>query len=220
MREDIETDAKADAKKWPETYEAEKRIVGARDLPRDYYELGKRYVSNKELYRHCTWYSWCIEHWGTKWPALDAKWGERSVVFDTAWVSPTPVLSAFAARMKTEILVLAAHEDWSCATATVYSPECDRVVLRSVDTEKECFAICSLLYDERETFHRWDSTAGATVWLDDEDQDDRAGTIPKIAIKQTIESALAEGGVAFELSAIRGKDELPELIERQNRRAQ
>lgn len=47
---------------------------------------------------HDSWYSWCIQHWGTKWNAcrshiessgLEA--GSIEIAFETAWAAPLPI---------------------------------------------------------------------------------------------------------------------------------
>jgi hypothetical protein len=44
------------------------------------------------------WYTWNVSAWGTKWNAYDAKVGETTVQFDTAWSHPVPVVAALALR--------------------------------------------------------------------------------------------------------------------------
>ena len=44
-------------------------------------------------------YEWCIKNWGTKWPAERAriktrKRGRLSVIFETAWSPPIPIIAA------------------------------------------------------------------------------------------------------------------------------
>jgi hypothetical protein len=47
---------------------------------------------------HRSWYSWCVENWGTKWNACRAEISKRSpdsglleIRFDTAWDAPVPI---------------------------------------------------------------------------------------------------------------------------------
>lgn len=60
-------------------------------------DKGDKYLHNKEKYGHTTWYTWCIENWGTKWNATDAVWkGPCEVQFDTAWSFPEGVFMSLA----------------------------------------------------------------------------------------------------------------------------
>lgn len=48
---------------------------------------------------YSSWYSWCVEHWGTKWNACDVtvsgpaaiEAGHAEIRFDTAWSMPGPI---------------------------------------------------------------------------------------------------------------------------------
>ena len=63
------------------------------------------------------WYSWSIEHWGTKWDACDADVhrvndGTVSIVFDTAWSAPIPIYKAINKKYRTlDVHVEYADED-------------------------------------------------------------------------------------------------------------
>lgn len=63
----------------------------------DSQKLAAAYKSNLDKHGHATWYTWCTEHWGTKWPAncSEASVAEDGLsalyVFDTAWSVPLPV---------------------------------------------------------------------------------------------------------------------------------
>lgn len=60
-------------------------------------QLADAYKSNLDRYGHATWYTWCIEYWGTKWPATctDKSIADDGMsatyVFNTAWSVPLPV---------------------------------------------------------------------------------------------------------------------------------
>jgi hypothetical protein len=56
-------------------------------------------VRNYRKYGHASWYSWSIEHWGTKWNAYSlAERAPNQIVFQTAWSPPIPVYSALSAK--------------------------------------------------------------------------------------------------------------------------
>lgn len=62
--------------------------------------LGERALDNAGRYGHATWYSWCVEFWGTKWPALhqsDLATDRQRLCFDTAWAFPMGVLRKLSA---------------------------------------------------------------------------------------------------------------------------
>ena len=67
-------------------------------------ELGKAYHENLQNYGHKTWYSWCVEHWGTKWNAygyteVNRKGAESvEIQFETAWSPPVPIYEALHER--------------------------------------------------------------------------------------------------------------------------
>jgi hypothetical protein len=54
----------------------------------------------------CNWHSWNVENWGTKWNSYDCslKIGllETSILFETAWSIPYPIIAAFANIFKFE----------------------------------------------------------------------------------------------------------------------
>lgn len=51
------------------------------------------YKENMEKFGHETWYSWCVENWGTKWSGYDLMLIEDSCAsFNTAWAPPIPVI--------------------------------------------------------------------------------------------------------------------------------
>ncbi len=73
--------------------------------------IADRYHENMTKYGHMSWYSWCVENWGTKWnagsvscdttvgnmellaSAQDTSPVEITYTFDTAWSPPTPVIA-------------------------------------------------------------------------------------------------------------------------------
>lgn len=67
-------------------------------------ELGKKAIANLLTYGHVSWYSWSIEHWGTKWNACQYRDdpNELEVWFETAWSMPAPILTKLVEEMGTQ----------------------------------------------------------------------------------------------------------------------
>lgn len=69
-----------------------------------------------EMYGSDNWYDWSVEHWGTKWDAVDScvgvnhSNGEISVTFDTAWACPEPVIEELA-RLYPDTLIRLEYAD-------------------------------------------------------------------------------------------------------------
>lgn len=80
---------------------------------KDYLRLGEQIVSNLREYGCADWYEWRISHWGTKWDAkevqIDAK--THSIVFQTAWSAPMPIIEKIAREMKSQFAFSYADED-------------------------------------------------------------------------------------------------------------
>lgn len=49
-------------------------------------------LDNLEKYGHQDWYSWSITNWGTKWNAYSTSESDDTIMFDTAWSTPFPVI--------------------------------------------------------------------------------------------------------------------------------
>lgn len=86
--------------------------------PRGYektlYDAGAIYTSNVDKYGHATWYSWCIDNWGTKWGAYDCSLSKDSktsatLCFNTAWAAPNYVIDKLAQQNPR----LAIHHEWA-----------------------------------------------------------------------------------------------------------
>lgn len=56
------------------------------------------------------WYDWSYAHWGTKWDACESNVQDLTVVFETAWSCPTPVLVELGKKVG-GLLVFYADED-------------------------------------------------------------------------------------------------------------
>ena len=60
-------------------------------------DLGNAYINNMLEYGYDTWYDWSCAKWGTKWNACDVYMEtENTLVFNTAWSAPLPVLDKLA----------------------------------------------------------------------------------------------------------------------------
>lgn len=80
-----------------------------------------------EMYGSDNWYDWSVEHWGTKWDAVDPcvgvnhSNGEISVTFDTAWACPEPVIKELA-RLYPDTLIRLEYADedygYNCGVIT------------------------------------------------------------------------------------------------------
>lgn len=61
-------------------------------------DVGKAYIDNILEYGADTWYEWCIDNWGTKWNACEAKIGDDYLEFETAWDAPFPITEELSRR--------------------------------------------------------------------------------------------------------------------------
>jgi len=56
-------------------------------------------------YGHESWYEWCVDHWGTKWDAIESEvrheTDRATVHFHTAWGPPLRALDHIANRWPT-----------------------------------------------------------------------------------------------------------------------
>lgn len=66
----------------------------------EFIELGKTMLSNYNKYGVGTWYEWAPKNWGTKWNAYQTSVEGNSVVFDTAWDAPKPVIRELMEKFK------------------------------------------------------------------------------------------------------------------------
>lgn len=46
------------------------------------------------------WYNWGVENWGTKWNAYEQSKENNSIIFETAWYSPTCIFIAIVNMIK------------------------------------------------------------------------------------------------------------------------
>lgn len=87
-------------------------------------EAGRQAKANLDRFGHKTWYSWRVEHWGTKWntdEGLDVSVTETSIAvsFDTAWSPPIPVIASLCERFPGITLQLRYYEPGMCYGGTV-----------------------------------------------------------------------------------------------------
>lgn len=79
-------------------------------------ELGRK---EEEETRGWNWYDWNRENWGTKWNAYSTESDDNAITFETAWVSPTPVmekLHEICKRYNVVCEITYADEDAGCNT--------------------------------------------------------------------------------------------------------
>lgn len=58
--------------------------------------LGEVALDNIHDHGFPNWYRWCLEHWNTKWNALNITVEGAEIRFDTAWAAPLPVIARLA----------------------------------------------------------------------------------------------------------------------------
>lgn len=136
-----------------------------------YAEAGKRYVDNLEKHGAATWYGWCTENWGTKWNACDASWDGETLVFQTAWDAPWPIIDAVAQRFcSVDILHEWADEDEApyCGAAEYRGGERISTVIYSGE---EGIKAADRIW---ESFWRESDQAEAEISLDGESDDARS----------------------------------------------
>lgn len=83
-----------------------------------------REAENLQTYGHKDWYSWCCQHWGTKWDvdasaAFEVSPGRKSghtlaeIRFDTAWAPPTEALKSVASSHP-DVRIKLTYEEPGC----------------------------------------------------------------------------------------------------------
>ena len=102
------------------------------DQIKELFALGKQACDNKLAHGYTTWYHWSVNRWGTKWNACDSGLkGRNTVVFDTAWSAPVPVLEELSTRFPdVEMTLVFADED--------IGSNCGRVIY-SAGNEIKCY---------------------------------------------------------------------------------
>ena len=76
------------------------------------WEMGKQAYQNIQKYGASTWFDWCVENWGTKWPALqdDISVRENELCFDTAWSFPNGIVEKLS-RTYPKVVIMAEWAD-------------------------------------------------------------------------------------------------------------
>lgn len=89
------------------------------------------------------WYTWNLEHWGTKWGAYshehyqlryldggEGVYGRVDLLFQTAWSQPTPIFAAIEQRW--DVTVHAVTQDEGGFPDTIYGDPYDEAFIRKV----------------------------------------------------------------------------------------
>lgn len=73
-------------------------------------------------YRDNNWYDWSCDNWGTKWNARwpEADYFNHTIMFDTAWSFPSPVIDKLAELTGREIIAQYADEDFGYNVGQVH----------------------------------------------------------------------------------------------------
>ena len=92
----------------------------------DNWKLGEQAYQNLQQYGASTWYDWCVENWGTKWPAMqdDIPVSGKNLCFDTAWSFPDGIIEKLSS-MYPEVTVIAEWADEDIGS------NCGRAVFKS-----------------------------------------------------------------------------------------
>lgn len=72
----------------------------SKEALKKYLELGKTQVDNYRKYGYTDWYGWRNANWGTKWDADVVSVDGLSIIFDTAWDCPMPIIERIAKALK------------------------------------------------------------------------------------------------------------------------
>lgn len=79
--------------------------------------LRQQYIANMEKYGHRTWYDWCVENWGTKWPpdveSIEGSKDHLSISGMSAWGPPSALIAFITAQYPVEAY-LSYQEDGMC----------------------------------------------------------------------------------------------------------
>lgn len=133
-------------------------------------ELGKKYLSNIAKYGHKDWYSWRIEHYGTKWGASEVEWiSDNCVEFETAWSFCFPIVKKLSEMFPT-LTIEAEWADEDVASNTGSIEICNKVYIREEypDTgDKRAYEIYLSLHPEYEDELIYDPDLDTYKWIDE-----------------------------------------------------
>lgn len=141
-------------------------------------ELGKKYLSNIAKYGHKDWYSWRIEHYGTKWGACEIEWiNDDQVEFETAWSFCFPIVQKLSEMFPDVAIEFSyADEDCSSNTGTGTIKNAEEIDCEYPDTgDKRAYEIYLDLHPEYEDELVYDPDLGNYKWIDDEIDDCSVG---------------------------------------------
>lgn len=74
---------------------------------------GKQALDNSDKHGFKDWYTWSIANWGTKWNAYSISEVDDSIMFDTAWSTPLPIIEELSSMFpNVKITLEFADEDF------------------------------------------------------------------------------------------------------------
>ncbi len=80
------------------------------------FNYGKKAILNLEKYGAKDWYSWSIEHWGTKWNAChniyDIENSPSEIMFDTAWSNVADLIAKLSTMHPENQFQIEFAEEW------------------------------------------------------------------------------------------------------------
>lgn len=159
------------------------------------YALGRQYVENFRSYGHPTWYSWCLEHWGTKWGACGVSVDETAIWFDTAWSPAIPVFEHLIARFPDIPMRFSwSEEQFDLNTGAIAYDGNGTVAMVEPDADTyEAFVIAAAYWDPDQDNHRWDPDAKAILrfWEDEDDDEKAFKTLPVLDVDEELERLFA-----------------------------
>lgn len=121
-------------------------------------ELGNTYINNIKNYKSTTWYDWSIANWGTKWDSCRFEHDDVTLIFETAWSCPEPLLEELSRKYPNECIeVMYADEDLgsNCGSFTLEDGNIIADSLGYVDFANEVwdYSISSKEYAAQDNFH-------------------------------------------------------------------
>lgn len=116
-------------------------------------------ITNYLEHGFSTWYTWNIEHWGTKWNAYqqgDKRNTSDTIYFQTAWSSPVNLIGELSEKFPNVIFKLAYSDEDSgcnCGKYTISKGEAIEKFI-PVNTSNEAYELYFELHpDRKEDYH-------------------------------------------------------------------